>query len=393
MRSRTIPLVVVLAAQLATVGVFAADPRPPDNPLQGRVLFESRNCLKCHGIGGEGPSIGPDLGQGAFKGSFLDLGAALWNHVPAMSVEVERAELSWPQLSPKEAVELLSFLYFIDYLGHPGDATAGQRVFLRRGCVSCHSVDEKGGKIGPDLGKLQRFASPLVVAQQIWNHGPVMLANIRRQGMSPPRFSPGDLADLSAFLRQRSDEPTKGGVLLAPGNPNQGRLVFDAKGCSSCHGDDARGGEGPDLMRASLPRSAEAMAGTMWNHALEMHGRMSERGIGWPTFSTEEFADLLAFVYFLPFSDPPGNSARGAAVFEERSCSSCHSPDAKGEHVGPELVGSKAGRSPESLVAAMWSHAPLMAEAILSEGRPWPELNGEQLRDLLAYLKEKGEEE
>lgn len=392
MRPLTVVSVVLVAAVLAAATAFAAEPRPPDNPLQGRVLFESRNCLKCHGIAGAAPGIGPDLGQGAFRGSFLDLGAALWNHVPAMSLEVERAKLSWPELTPKEAVDLLSFLYFIDYLGHPGDATAGQRVFRRQGCVSCHAIDGQGGKLGPDLGRLQRFASPLVVAQQIWNHGPRMLANIQRRGMAPPQFEAGDLADLSAFLRQRADRTPKAGVLLAPGNPNHGRVVFHAKGCSSCHGEYARGGEGPDLTRSTLPRSAEALAGTMWNHALEMHGLMVKRGIGWPTFTTEELADLLAFVYYLPFSDPPGNPTRGAAVFEERSCSNCHAPEAKGEHAGPDLIGGTAGSSPETLVAAMWSHAPFMAEAILAEGRPWPELNGQQLRDLLAFLKEKSAE-
>jgi mono/diheme cytochrome c family protein len=393
MRARTVVAAVLLTILAPLARSFAGEPRPPDNPLQGRLLFESRNCLKCHGITADAPGIGPDLGQGAFRGSFLDLGAALWNHVPAMSLEVERAKLSWPELAPKEAVDLLSFLYFIDYLGQPGDATAGQRVFRREGCVSCHAVNGKGGSLGPDLGKLQRFASPLVVAQQIWNHGPRMLANIRRRGMAPPSFAPGDLADLSAYLRQRSDPTPKPGVLLAPGNPNHGRVVFDAEGCSSCHGEDARGGEGPDLARSSLPRSAEALAGTMWNHALQMHGLMVERGIGWPTFTTEDLADLLAFVYFLPFSDPPGNPARGAAVFEERSCSSCHAPDVKGEHAGPDLFHSAAVRSPETLVAAMWSHAPFMAEAILAEGRPWPELDGQQLRDLLAFLKEKSTEQ
>jgi len=35
----------------------------------------------------------------------------------------------------------------------------------------------------------------------------------------------------------------------------------------------------------------------------------------------------------------------------------------------------------------MWNHAPLMREAILCEGLPWPELTGRDLRDLRAYLR------
>ena len=45
------------------------------------------------------------------------------------------------------------------------------------------------------------------------------------------------------------------------------------------------------------------------------------------------------------------------------------------------VIGSHA-----DFVAAMWNHAPLMKESILGEGRPWPELNGGDLRNILAYL-------
>jgi hypothetical protein len=53
---------------------------------------------------------------------------------------------------------------------------------------------------------------------------------------------------------------------------------------------------------------------------------------------------------------------------------------------GPDLVGSSAASSPAALVAAMWNHAPVMRRAILGEGRNWPELSGEDLRDLRSYL-------
>lgn len=377
---------LVLAVVLLPVAGRAADRPPfPDNPLGGRLLFEARQCHRCHGVAGDGPGIGPDLGESAFDGSFLDLGAALWNHVPGMSVAMAGTELTWPRLTADEAVELLSFLYFIDYLGRPGVPAEGQRVFGRQGCATCHSGES--GAVGPDLGGLQRHASPLAVAQEIWNHGPAMLANMRAVGMAPPTFAPGELADLSAFLRQRAAMVPQRSVLLAPGNPNRGRGLFTAKGCASCHGTGAHGGDGPDLTRARLPRSAEAIAGTMWNHALGMHASMSERGIGWPTFTTEELADLVAFLYFLPFADPPGDASRGALVFRERSCADCHGAAEGGEHRAPDLAGGAAGRSAAAMLAAMWTHAPLMAEAILAEGRPWPELTGSQLRDLLAFLE------
>lgn len=371
----------------------AGDPLPlPDNPLEGRVLFVNRECNRCHGLASERVGIGPDLGARHFEGTFLELGAALWNHVPGMSVTFEVTGLEWPQLTGEEAMDLIAFLYFIDYLGRPGVAANGEAVFAGQGCSSCHSIGGGEVNVGPDLGELTSFASPLYVAQQIWNHGPSMLAGMRRLGIPPPRFEEGDLADLSAFVRQKAGPGPRERTLLAPGNPNRGGELFGAKGCSRCHGADGRGGEGgPDLAGADLRRPAEAIASTMWNHALGMRDTMQQRGIGWPVFEDAELADLVAFLYFLPFTDPDGHPEAGAMVFRERLCADCHdaggSSAAGGGVAGPPLTDTTATTSSASLVAAMWNHAPVMKKAILGEGRPWPELTGNDLRDLKAYLE------
>lgn len=365
-------------------------PTLPDNPLAGRALFEGKHCNLCHGIGDSGPSIGPSLGEGHFSGSFLELGAALWNHVPGMGVTFDVSDLPWPELNEKETTELVAFLYFIDYLGRPGVAGAGQRVFAEE-CGACHSVGGGEAAVGPDLADLRRFASPLYVAQEIWNHGPSMFESMREMSLSPPVFEEGDLADLSAFIRQRAEPGPQERMLLAPGNPNRGRELFAGKGCSTCHGEDARGGRGgPDLAQSDLHRSAEAIAGTMWNHALGMSDTMQERGVGWPELVNSDLADLVAFLYFLPFSDPLGDPTRGAEVFRDRSCAECHMDDEtsgeQGTDQGPALASTEASTSSAALVAAMWNHAPIMKDAILGEGHPWPELTGEELRNLYAFL-------
>lgn len=364
----------------------------PDDPLSGRLLFESKGCVQCHGIAGSGPSIGPSLGEGSFGGSFLELGAALWNHAPGMSVTFEVAGFEWPEISEEETTELLAFLYFIDYLGRPGEASAGERVFEAQGCVVCHDVGGGATDVGPDLGELQRFASPLYVAQEVWNHGPSMLSSMRELGMPAPNFDIGDLADLSAFVRREAQAGSQQRLLVAPGNPNRGKALFAEKGCTVCHGEGGLGGSGgPDLGDLELHRSAESIAGTMWNHALEMRDSMRRRGVGWPTFAQNELADLISFLYYLPFTDSQGSPERGAEVFRDRSCAACHDPSglsgddpAQG---GPELAGAGAASSPAALVSAMWNHAPMMKKTILGEGLPWPELSGADLRDVRAFLE------
>ncbi|HSR67907.1 MAG TPA: c-type cytochrome [Acidobacteriota bacterium] len=399
------PIAILLAAFVLTLPTTAlgwmafSEIDLPDDPLRGRELFESKSCIRCHGLAGRGASIGPSLGHGRFQGSFLDLGASLWNHVPGMSVSFERNRLAWPRLNEKETTELFAFLYFIDYLGRPGQPARGRKVFQERKCSSCHVIG--GGRLGsaPDLLELKRFASPLYVAQEIWNHGPAMIESMRQRNIAPPAFGPGDLADLSAFIRQQSAPGPRTPLLSAPGNPNRGSGRFNDMGCAKCHGSDARGGAGPDL--SSLPRrSAESIAGAMLNHLLDMREAMSARGIEWPLSQGSDLADLTAFLYFLPFAEPPGNPQRGAQVFSRRMCADCHQPSAAAQEfeakgpaaVAPDLSQSPAADSPAALVSALWSHSPIMREAILGQGRPWPELTGKDLRDLRAYLAEaKGE--
>jgi len=394
-------VVLVIVAMLSAAVAVALPPQPsevrlPDNPLRGRVLYESKQCVQCHGLaGGSDAGIGPILGEGRFDGTFLELGAALWNHVPAMTVTFEVSGLEWPQLSSNQASELVAFLYFIDYLGRPGEAEAGRRLFERESCVACHSVGGGEANIGPDLADLSRFASPLAVAQQIWNHGPSMFESMRQRNVPPPLFDQGDLADLSAYIRQRAGPQPREPMLSTPGNPNRGRELFGSKGCSSCHGASARGGRGgPDLMEFDLRRPAEAIASTMWNHGLAMSDAMAERGLGWPQFDGSELADVAAFLYFLSFQDPAGDATRGARVFVDRSCSACHARSEEEKAAqnlpGPVLFGSTAAASSSNLVSAMWNHAPLMKEAILGRDLPWPELSGVDLRDLQAYLTSAG---
>ena len=127
-------------AALATPVQSPPEIQLPDNPLRGRALYESKRCVQCHGLAGSEASIGPILGEGRFDGTFLELGAALWNHVPGMTVTFDVSGLEWPQLSARQATELVAFLYFIDYLGRPGDAAAGRAVFEREACSSCHAI-------------------------------------------------------------------------------------------------------------------------------------------------------------------------------------------------------------------------------------------------------------
>lgn len=378
-------LVLLLCAPSLRAEPAEAALRLPPDPLAGRTLFETKRCLGCHGIGGAGARVGQRLDEGGFGGTFLEFGAAMWNHVPTMSAAFESNGIPWPELTAPEANRLIEFLYFIDYLGRPGEADRGRSLFQDKGCNGCHSV---GGPVDgnvSDLGDLPQYASPLYVAERIWNHGPAMLESMLSSNIPPPRFEDGDLADISAYIRRESLTSHQKPLLARPGNPYMGRELFRRLGCARCHGDDARGGDGgPDLTGFDLRSSAESIAGRMWNHALAMNRAMHDRGIAWPELEVSELADITAFLYFLPFQDPGGDPDVGAERFSSRSCADCHEHGGSG---APSLEGGGAAESPSSLLAALWSHAPVMRKAVLQRGSSWPRLTGEDLRDIYAYLQ------
>ncbi len=54
-------------------------------------------------------------------------------------------------------------------------------------------------------------------------------------------------------------------------DPAAGSRVFNEKGCVKCHAINGVGGKiGPDLARASRPRSFFDLATAMWNHLPKM---------------------------------------------------------------------------------------------------------------------------
>ena len=135
-------------------------PTPPDLPEKnpyaspadleiGRRLYNGR-CGHCHGQSGEG-GRGAVLNAGRFRygSSDRELFLVIRNGIPNTEMpgvfnlpdlEVWRMVGHVRQLSRQGAAEPSS-----------GDATAGAIVYEKSGCAGCHTIDGKGGFLGPDL--------------------------------------------------------------------------------------------------------------------------------------------------------------------------------------------------------------------------------------------------
>ncbi len=374
------------------VGIDAAyaQSRPsfPGDPIAGRRIFVERGCDRCHAIWGNGGTLGPDFALVGAGRSLQQLAGMFWNHTPRMIQTVQVRGFQWPTFTEDELADIISYIYYVKLFDEPGDPLRGERWFREKRCVECHAIAGEGGRTALPLDEYALYIAPIMLAAGMWNNGPAMQAQQAAQGVPIPTFSGREMADIQAYIRQTSSLRGREVTFLQPPDPNSGRELFLAKGCSNCHGSSGGGtASGPDLRSATQRLRVSEIAGTLWNHSSQMAAAMRARGLAFPHFQGDEMADVIAFLYYLRFYDTGGDARAGEEVFAQKGCASCHAADGGGT-IGPDLSESDAIRAPLLLATAMWNHAPAMYTVIQLEHVDWPRFEGSEMRDLAVYLSD-----
>lgn len=267
------------------------------------------------------------------------------------------------------------------------DPLAGSRVFGSSGCVKCHSVNGIGGKVGPDLGRIPRARSFYDLAAAMWNHLPAMAKRMRQLGIPRPHLDTRQTGGLIAFLYTLN-------YFDPPGNAEAGRRLFTTKRCIMCHQLRGRGGVvGPSLDFLRQYGSPIFVAAALWNHGPAMAAAMRERGIERPSFTGTELLDLIEYVKAsstAPADSPlyvlPGRADQGRRLFAEKRCIECHSVSGEGGRVAPDLAERGRQLSLTQFAAAMWNKASAMTAVMNAQGISVPQLQAEEMADLVAYL-------
>jgi glucose/arabinose dehydrogenase/mono/diheme cytochrome c family protein len=202
---------------------------------EGRGLVLTRGCLACHTLGGIG--LGTRFGGGALDdaGSHRDpaaLGRLLGAGKGPGDTSVHRPEIPWAKGEREKAVAFLAASARRSTQAAAGDASPrapdrarGRDLARTLRCGACHDLPEDLGPPSP---------VPPLHAGLSWRLERSCL--VRGDGRRP--FFPledGERRAVETFLRAVVPVAT-------PAAFEEGRLLLDEKGCTSCHARGARSG-------------------------------------------------------------------------------------------------------------------------------------------------------
>ena len=239
--------------------------QPGDAPA-GEQLFAAKGCAQCHEVGGKGGRLGPSLDFLKGANSPVLIAAALWNHGPEMAEMLKSVGLERAAFAGKELADLVAYLQTAGTGGGAGRPPVaagvperGEKVFREKGCLTCHTVAGKGGKVGPELGR-RHHVSLTQFAGLMWNHAPGMWAQMRARGIQVPRMTGQEMADVVAYLYAAH-------YFDQAGDAARGQQLVQGKDCLTCHAWRGKGPKiGADLASYPALRSTAGLVASLWNH-------------------------------------------------------------------------------------------------------------------------------
>ncbi|MBZ5700623.1 MAG: c-type cytochrome [Acidobacteriia bacterium] len=410
--------------------VVAALENSPDLVDQGEARFRQMFCTTCHSLavtrGGETKLIGGDIGPEMTKvGSKTNPAwLAAWLRNPqAFLPKSKMPRYEWSDqdlyvvtryISAKLTdPDLLQGVPKLD-AATPEQIRLGRRVFLKKGCGSCHAVP--GAKLQEDFGpnlvslgaesishlhfgdaKIPRSLTAYLQAKI----GDPLSVNPTAD-MPQYRFNSADLDAITTALLSMTGAPGSGGMerLIVPRTPAEFHpagafaQVYERYQCDACHQFNGYGGtlatdlsyEGSRAQRQWLIdflKNPQTLRPSLILRMPQFNMTGQEAAI---------VADFIGRNLRSPAVNPAGvdpaqftpqMAALGKQLYEVKyQCQACHSIGAGGGYVGPEL--SNVGNWMTAAWIAAWLKDP---QALLPGGiEPRRALTEDEIKALTAYL-------
>ena len=169
--------------------------QPIPSPPRGAAVYRSKGCGACH----DGArKIAPDLARSTLSKTVSEITGLLWNHSYAMGAQMGARRVVFPRFANTEMSDLIAHLYFLSYVGNEGNPKRGMEVFTTKGCAGCHGPGASGAQ---DLTTALQRIDRAGLASAMWNHAPQMHRTMAQRGAFWPKFEPGEMANLAAYLR------------------------------------------------------------------------------------------------------------------------------------------------------------------------------------------------
>jgi mono/diheme cytochrome c family protein len=217
-------------------GEFIQDQAPVF--AKGRSMFNEYGCRGCHLVKGkERIRVAPPLtGMGARVKT-----DSLYRWLRDPKSYLRRTKMPISRFSEQEAADIAAFLLQgtkAKGVAPSGSCERGKELFLNARCVSCHSIEGRGGNLAPDLGK---------ISSKLYPERPALIINDPHKFWSSSRmpiygFSTQDIEDVVTFLTEEyvdldlDEEQVAQQIELVRGaNAVRGKELIEKHGCTGCH--------------------------------------------------------------------------------------------------------------------------------------------------------------
>jgi mono/diheme cytochrome c family protein len=172
----------------------------------------------------------------------------------------------------------------------PGRIAEGATAFAKKRCAQCHAPSAAAGTAAIDLTERQANKSLVEFAATMWNKTPAMTDAMKTRGVEIPKLSPQTMADVVAYLYSVR-------YFADAGDPRNGVIVAQQKGCFQCHGlYGERGKPASDLAAAKGLGTPAGTLAALWNHSFIATRRAPASAATPTSFSGKEMADLVAYL-------------------------------------------------------------------------------------------------